>query len=632
MSRYRKLTTACFAAALVLGLAACGGGGSSPTTSDQNVPKPTTVSLDGVTTGYNALVPTKHAIKAGETATNGDVTFSCAAGGADCDVTVAADGSVTSTGGTVTAMDSAAYTKRIADNKADDDAKMRSAAIIRLHGEANGATSDAKAAGTAADQALKDAEEYDGELGVIATGGDSTMAQANAQKVLDAKTAATTAAQNASNAKTRAQTAKTEATALSDGADKTALIAALDEAIEEADDQIEATTAIRDGEKLKTAVEMVTGTATKKLTAADKGKAVADAIYSALTRTSDPDGVPAAVAIPSNHSANATTTELVMGPSDAQGMTWAQIGGSSLVDKRIAATGGGTTSVKAKSVAGMTVAKLYDADNLPDTAPATADGTQIDNNVEYKGIAGKLFCAGSDCKVEDVVTGTFAVATSKLTGSWYFTPDGAATVTYLAGTGASAGTYSVEAVTSYVRYGYWLDHDANPAATTVINRYHSGPPAESGAVYGISSTVDAFKDPTASYTGSALGMSVVQSFDSKGNELSRASGEFTADVSLTMNFGNTPWLYGTISNFEGSAVDSSWSVTLGNASLSGGNATGVTGKAPNTGAWTATAWGGAASDTGVTPNPAARPKGVYGAFDADFTNGAAAGVYATRKQ
>ena len=581
-----------------------------------------------MTTGYNALVPTKHAIKAGETADNGDVTFSCAAGGADCDVTVAADGSVTSTGGTVTAMDSAAYTKRIADNKADDDAKTRSAAIIRLHGEANGATSDAKAAGTAADQALKDAEKYDDEqLRVIATGGDSAMAQANAQKVLDAETDATTAAQNASNAKTRAQTAKTEATGLSDGADKTALIAALDEAIEEADDQIEATTAIRDGDALKAAVETVTGTDKDDVkTPADKGKAVADAINTALaTDAQHPDTVP----IPSNHSANATITELVMGPSDAQGMTWAQIGGSSLVDKRIGASGGGTRSVKAKSAAGM------DPDDLFVTVPGSidadgdkvADGTEIsdndaDSDPTYKGIRGVLFCTGADCEVKD----------GKLAGGWYFAPDAAAATTYIAGT--TAGTYQVEAASSYVRYGYWLSVASATDDTTTIRRYLSGPIAQSGVVYGVVNSVPAFADTSATYKGDALGMAVMWTTDTKGKEVagSRASGGFTADVSLTMSFPSGS-LKGTISNFQGSGADSSWSVDLDSQTLSSGEFNnGVTDGGGGEGTWTATAWGGAESDANATPNPAARPKGVYGAFDADFTNGAAAGVYATRKQ
>ena len=125
-----------------------------------HVMPPATVSLAGVTAGYTALVPTTHTIKAGESANNGDVEFSCAAGGGDCTVTVAADGTVTSTGGTVTAGDSDAYAREVA-------AKTRSDSIIRLHGEANGANADAAAAGKKATDALADAEKYDTMFGVM---------------------------------------------------------------------------------------------------------------------------------------------------------------------------------------------------------------------------------------------------------------------------------------------------------------------------------------------------------------------------------------------------------------------------------------------------------------------------------
>ena len=526
---------------------------------------------------------------------------------------------------------------QIALRKARDDAQT----IVRLLGEASGATSDAKAAGKAADQALEDAEKYDGELGVIKVGGDSAMAEANAKKVLDANDAATKAAQDATAAKTRAQTAKTEATGLADSDDKTALIAALDTAIEEAEDQIEATTAIRDGDALEDAVEMVTGDDKDDLqTAADKGKEVADAINTALTTN---DQHPAQVAIPSDHASSATVTDLVMGPSDAQGKTWAQIGGSGLVDKRIA-SGSGTKTVKAVSVAGMK-AKLNESGtsglftNVPTTI-STTDGTEINSDSPeadptYKGIRGVLFCAGSDCKVEG--TGD----ERKLAGSWYFTPDGDSTATYLDGT--AAGTYSLEAVNAYVRYGYWLSVVSATDETTTINRYLSGPTtAQSGDVYNVVAGVGAFKDKDATYKGSALGMAVNWTTDNKGKEVAgtRASGGFEADVSLTMNFGSTPSLEGTISNFQGAGADTDWSVDLDVTALSSGvlnnadnnNIGTADGDATTTGTWTATAWGGAESDTTATTNPAARPTGVHGAFDVPFTNGTAVGVYATRKQ
>ena len=52
-------------------------------------------------------------IDAGESATIGYVTYSCAAGGADCTVTVNADGVAVSTGGMVTAARSQAYTTKL---------------------------------------------------------------------------------------------------------------------------------------------------------------------------------------------------------------------------------------------------------------------------------------------------------------------------------------------------------------------------------------------------------------------------------------------------------------------------------------------------------------------------------------
>ena len=148
-------------------------------------------------------------------------------------------------------------------------------------------------------------------------------------------------------------------------------------------------------------------------------------------------------------------------------------------------------------------------------------------------------------------------------------------------------------------------------------------------MYIVDTTKPAFTGTSASYKGDAVGMSVVQTFDSKGKELSRASDHFDADVSLTMRFGSSPTLEGTVSNFRGDAVDPSWSVDLGTSVLADGvlgageGSNGITdGGGTTTGSWTATAWGGAQ----------ARPTGVYGAFDADFTNGAAVGVYSTRKQ
>jgi hypothetical protein len=104
-------------AAAALSVTACSGGGGSSTTGDPDPmpmePVPVDVSLADVTPGYMALAADTLDISAGGSMDHGDVTFTCAAGGDNCMVTVAADGTVTATGGTVTAMNSPAYQARL---------------------------------------------------------------------------------------------------------------------------------------------------------------------------------------------------------------------------------------------------------------------------------------------------------------------------------------------------------------------------------------------------------------------------------------------------------------------------------------------------------------------------------------
>ena len=86
------------AVVLALGLYGCGGGGGGPVTDGGGMPTPVTVDLTGVTAGYTADAGTV-TIEAGQSADHGDISFSCAAGGRDCAVTVAVDanGDITAT-------------------------------------------------------------------------------------------------------------------------------------------------------------------------------------------------------------------------------------------------------------------------------------------------------------------------------------------------------------------------------------------------------------------------------------------------------------------------------------------------------------------------------------------------------
>ena len=153
MPMYRKLTTAAAVAALAFGLAACGGGGSDEptatappptTTPDPMPPAPTPVAVTVPDAMYldaaNAPMAGSMTIMAGMTGTSGGVTFLCAAGGEDCEVTVADDGSVTATGGMVTASLTADAMEQVADAKqmkADEDADMAQMARDRAIGQAS---------------------------------------------------------------------------------------------------------------------------------------------------------------------------------------------------------------------------------------------------------------------------------------------------------------------------------------------------------------------------------------------------------------------------------------------------------------------------------------------------------------
>ena len=115
-SAKRYLTVFAATAVLALGLYGCGGGGGEGPMTDGGLMMPEDVDLSSVTPGYMAGAGTVQ-VAAGQSVNHGDVEFTCAAGGADCTVSVevGADGTVsaTSTGGMVTAMNSDAYNTRI---------------------------------------------------------------------------------------------------------------------------------------------------------------------------------------------------------------------------------------------------------------------------------------------------------------------------------------------------------------------------------------------------------------------------------------------------------------------------------------------------------------------------------------
>ena len=131
----KNLVNACLAAVLALGLAACGSSSNQSSAPAPTEPAPTEPAPPPTA---NVMIPDQMyldadnmpmagtiRIMAGGTSTSGGVVFSCPADGMACDVTVAADGSVTSTGGAATAaltdaaMMQVAQAKKAAEDEAD---------------------------------------------------------------------------------------------------------------------------------------------------------------------------------------------------------------------------------------------------------------------------------------------------------------------------------------------------------------------------------------------------------------------------------------------------------------------------------------------------------------------------------
>ena len=177
---------------------------------------------------------------------------------------------------------------------------------------------------------------------------------------------------------------------------------------------------------------------------------------------------------------------------------------------------------------------------------------------------------------------------------------------------------------SYVQLGHWVTmFDDSGTMRAQVNRYTvlSGSDTNTGGLFYLQN--DDMPD-SATHNGSAYGMSVHKTTDTDGAVTSIYSGAFTADAELILRFGDGAdvTLGGTIDGFEGNAVDSQWTVELERATftdgdLAGANNDGKTGTTGRDGVWTATAYG----PTGK------RPTGIFGGFNAHFSDGHAAGVY-----
>jgi hypothetical protein len=441
------------------------------------------------------------------------------------------------------------------------------------------------------------------KLTVLAVLGDSGAAMMNAETVLDAKPTIEGALADANEALMEAQAALVGA-----NEDQTT---ELNKVIGTIKMRIMEIDAILKGDDLEKYGETVTGTdPDEPKTAADAGLVVAKSIENALTRTGG-----FAISTTPNDIDTARMADPTMGAhkDDHQGMSWSDI--FDVVDKRIATDAEVITVVPATSVDGTIMEGNVTAPFECDIAGTDrcADGSQDAGT--FSGIVGTFFCEGGKCAVEG--TGDAA----KLTGGWYFYPTSSDDYYNYS---HETKTYSVE--TLYAEYGYWLaDATVTDIVTAVtINAYVRSDGNTTGLELG---DTDEFKDDnSAEYNGPAVGLSSL----GKGENL-ESSGHFDADVNLKVTFGGTPSIAGSISNFRGNAVNTKWEVELhGELSAQGVFSNGETDTVGgDDGTWSATLYGPVpVGDPPVNQ----RPTGIFGTFNANFSDGQAAGAYATRKE
>ncbi len=488
--------------------------------------------------------------------------------------------------------------------------------LTTLFAAAQDASNDAMMAGEDATAAEMSATEFAMKLSTTVVAGDSMTAMMNAQAVLDARDDAAQAVMDAETALAAARKARMDALAIPDDhPQKATLTTAIDAAIRVAEAQVKATTAVRDGMTIENAVRAVTGadgTGTARSIADMVGMHIAEALAPGTSRggTRIAHGVDApAETIEAGHK---YVTD------DHQGMTWLEIvGEDNVMMERIGAS---NAAVPVKSISGMAVSAVFATIGSPGatltSADTISDATEYDfstNGSNYKGIPGAIWCLGDDCMVD---------ASGMLAGSWYFTPTW--TTAYYQSRTDDTTTPNVdesmlyEAETLYASYGHWLTTDG---ADWTVNTFASlgvGGTTNAADVTTVGDTTNMLAN-MATYSGSAAGMSVLKM--GSGDSQITDSGRFTADVTLTANFGATPTVSGTINNFQGDAVDSGWSVNLMESTLDTSSNDGIATGGGREGIWSATAYG-----TDAT----ARPAGIFGGFTAHFADGHAAGAFAAR--
>ena len=473
----------------------------------------------------------------------------------------------------------------------------------------------AYAAGDAVEKAATDEMKRAGDnlahaQSAVAVGGSSAVAEAAARMVLDAQRALMDEIERAKAARDAAQERHdADGTTEEDKANLMAAIEDVKEGITTAEESLKTI----DGN-----VMTIRGTdAEDPREPAYWGMQTARVIRDLLTAE---EGTPPTTTADTDPT-DGNVDEKAVRKHNAEGMTWGQILGGDVMDRRLAGAGG--DKVPSTPIAGKKASEFTGTPIGTVEVQSTEDGI----SASYKGIAGTVRCDnGSGCMVTGGVLGA----------GWYFVPNLASRTGRFIKDPANTDAYIAEI---YAEYGYWLRRGTagdEDGGDNTVSFFHRTLPTTGTATdfntlrAGNGSSKAAME---AEYSGEAIGLSFRTVTGSDNTQTSISSGQFTADVNLKAEFGvvqSGAGLSGTVRNFRGDGVNTNWRVTLGRAAINPtGAVTGETVSVGNStadvGSWNAQAFGRA---TGGDPG---RPEGFRGGFDATFSDGRATGVFATKR-
>ena len=211
------------------------------------------------------------------------------------------------------------------------------------------------------------------------------------------------------------------------------------------------------------------------------------------------------------------------------------------------------------------------------------------------------------------------VRPSAIGDGWHFTPDDA----------RRCPTWTDP---DYMRYGFWLKRTTDADGVDHLQRGGDLRRFLDSAPIG---SVGAGHAGTADYDGGATGVYVKNVYNTDQTLASATAGFFSADVSLKAYFGGDDVainkqniVSGTIDQFVlEHGEDNKWSVALeGDIATTEGTASGTANGGGPAGTFNATFHGALDSD-----DPTVTPSSVVGEFNANFSDGTAAGGFGARK-